>query len=185
MARWRLRCNHYLNVVERWEWEYKQVNRKTGREDRMRWQVPRLLDVKEPSDWTSKPDGVSVARGGSFDEVDGIIVVCHEGKGKPGDIEFRGDPTPDMDPLDDEARAISASFGDRWAYKPESAEISHSQSLIERFDVEMAATRDKANAPQQLVIPGLEDLVKQMALIIASNAELVKRLSDQPQPRRL
>jgi hypothetical protein len=183
MARWRLRTSHYLNVVEPWEWEYKQINRKTGREDRLRMQVPRFLDLKDPSDWTEKPDGVGVAKGGSFDEVDGNIIVCHKGKGNPGDVEFLGDPTPEMDPLDAEAREISASFATAWQYKPEGMDgISHSQSLIERFDTEMASIRDKAQVPQQLVIPGLEDLVKQLVTLSANQAAMMEKLN---KPARL
>lgn len=178
MARWRLRTSHYLNVVESWQWEYKQVNRKTGREDRLRMQVPRFLDIKDPADWTMKPEGKSVAQGGSFDEVDGIIIVCHKDKGEPGDVEFIGDPTPEMDPLDDEARAISAGFADLWRYKPEGMDgISHSQSLIERFDTEMASLREKAQVPQQLVVPGLEDLVKQLVTLSANQAAMLEKLN--------
>ncbi len=180
MARWRLRTPHYLNVVEPWEWEYKQIDRKTGREGRFRMTVPRFLDTKDPADWTEKPEGQSVAKGGSFDEVDGNIIVCYKDKGKPGDVEFLGDPTPEMDPMDDEAREISASFADIWRYKPEGMEISHSQSLIERFDFEMATIKDKANVPQQLVIPGLEDLVKQLATISVNQAAMMERLNKQP-----
>jgi hypothetical protein len=180
MARWRLTTSAYLNTTEHVEWEYKQINRQTGREDRKRLPVPRFLDIRDPGDWTVKPGAVSIAHGGNLDEVDGIIIVCHEGKGQPGDVEFLGDPTPDMIPLDDEAKVISASFEDRWRYKPESAEIGYNQSIIDRFEVEMATIKQKADVPQQLVIPGLEDLVKQMAVIAVNQAAMMEKMSKQP-----
>jgi hypothetical protein len=168
--------------VEKWEWEYKQVNRKTGREDRKRMEVPRFLDINDPADWTVKPEGVSTAHGGNMDDVAGIIIVCHEGKGDPADVEFIGEPTPEMIPIDDEARAITATFEEKWRYKPEGMEISHSQSMIDRFETDMAELKDRASIPQQMVIPGLEDLVKAMTILTTNQAVMMEKLS-KPTPR--
>ena len=182
MARWRLTANHYLNTIDTFEWEYKQVDRRTGREVRKRMPVPRFLDIKDPGDWTIKPDGLSIAQGGQFDEAEGWIVVCHEGKGQPGDIEFLGDPTPEMIPMDEEAKAISESFADKWRYKPDSAEISHSQSMIDRYEVEIAELKDKTSVPTQVTVPGLEKLVEQMAAVIANQTALTESVL---KPRKL
>jgi hypothetical protein len=148
-------CSHYLNV-EGEEWEYKENDRTTGREKRFRIPVPRLLDVNDPSCWTNK-------WGGQGNE-EGEVVVCHPGKGDPRDITFHGDPTPDMIPVDDEARAISATFEHRWSYKPETATSDHSQSLIDRFQVEMAEIKSKP-----VEIPGLTDLISAIGALVKTN----------------
>ena len=143
MARWKLACPHYINSPGV-EWEYNET--KNGKVNRRRFVVPRYLNTADPGDWTKK--------WGSKDDEDGEIIVCHQGKGDPSDIVFIGDPTPDMIPVDDEARAISKSFESRWAYKPESAEVDFSQSLVDKFEEAMAVSQSK-----QAEIPGMSDLV--------------------------
>lgn len=151
MARWKLMSSHYLNVPDE-EWEYKETDRKTGREKRIRLPVPRLLDINDPSCFTTRLGGDTQAG-----TAEGEIVVCHEDKGSPGDITFFGDPTPEMVPLDDEAKAITAKFEKQWKYKPEEATAGHSQSLIDQFQIEMAEVRTK---PAE--IPGLAELTAAM-----------------------
>lgn len=174
MARWKLMTSHYLNCADT-VWEYKEVDRNTGRERRKQLPVPRFLDINDPGDWTNRWGGVGVARGGSSDDDGGEIVVCHEGKGEPRDITFWGDPTPDMMPLDDEAKAISASFAEHWRYKPDTAEISYSQSMVERFEADKAEIESR---PQQVEIPGLADLVNVMAQSLAQNQALMEKLAN-------
>ena len=145
MARWKLACTHYLNVPGE-EWEYQETDRNTGRPIRRKFAVPRLLDVNDPSCWTNS--------WGNKDNADGEIIVCHEGKGESRDIVFFGDPTPDMIPVDDEAKEISAKFEPRWKVKPESLAGDFSQSLVDRFQIEMAEIKSK---PAE--VPGLADLV--------------------------
>ena len=145
MARWKLMSSHYLNVPDE-EWEYTETDRKTGRPRKRKFAVPRLLDINDPSCWTNK--------WGSQGNEEGEVVVCYEDKGDERDQIFTGDPTPEMMPVDDEARAISAKFEKTWQYKPETAVASHSQSLIDQFQIEMAEARSK---PQE--IPGMADLV--------------------------
>jgi hypothetical protein len=62
------------------------------------YKVPVLLDTNNPQD---------------FNDADGII-VCFEGKGERNDITFVGNPTPDMEPLDDEAEEITAAAREKW-----------------------------------------------------------------------
>jgi hypothetical protein len=143
MARWKLACPHYINTNGT-EWEYNET--KNGKVVRKRFPVPRFLNTADPGDWTTK--------WGSKDDEDGEIIVCHDGKGEKSDIVFFGDPTPDMIPQDDEARAISKTFETRWSYKPESAEVNFSQSLVDKFEDALAATQSKAAE-----IPGMSDLV--------------------------
>jgi hypothetical protein len=145
MARWKLMTPHYLNVPGE-EWEYTENDRTTGRPKRVKFPVPRLLDTKDPSCWTN--------RWGNKDNEDGEIIVCHEGKGEPTDQVFIGSPTPDMVPVDDEARAISATFESLWQAKPENMAGDYSQSLVDRFQIQMAEASAKP-----IEVPGLADLV--------------------------
>jgi hypothetical protein len=156
--------SHYLRT-EGWTWEYQETDRKTGRPKRKSFEVPRYIDILDPGDWTNK--------WGNKDNEDGEVVVCHKGKGEKDDIVFFGDPTPDMMPQDDEARAISASFEEHWKYKPEQAEVSHSQSMIDNFQVAMAEAQAK---PQQVEIAGLAELVAIMAQSQQQTAEMMKTL---------
>lgn len=153
MARWKILTSMYLNTVDSAEWEYIEANRTTGKPMRKKFNVPRLIDPRAPGDWTHK--------WGFKDDADGECVLCQPGKGEANDIEFLGDPTPDMIPLDDEARAISAGFAERWRYKPEGSAITYSQALVDEFESEMADTQSKPAPPVQ--IEGLADLVAVMA----------------------
>jgi hypothetical protein len=166
MARWKLLGPHYLNTAAREEWEYSEADRKTGRPKRIKLPVPRLIDPHEPGDWTTA--------WGQGDNRDGETIVCIPGKGEDTDIEFLGDPTPDMIPVDDEARAISASFADHWRYKPEGTNVSHSQSLVDGMQAEMAELQAK---PQTVHVEGLDTLVGAMAEMMKANQALIASLA--------
>lgn len=109
MARWRLTEPHYLNVPvlpdgTKIEWEHKETAKETGRTKRTLYAVPMLLDPKDPADHNYPGE---------------IIVALEEGALR-GDIIFVGPPTPGMEPLDEEAEAISASHRKRWEHPIES-----------------------------------------------------------------
>ena len=163
MARWKLAAGHYLNVAGN-KWEYQEVSRTTGKTIRVQLPVPTHLDPRDPADFNHKWGH------GGVDEGE-IIVAQVSGAYEPADINFIGDPTPDMIPLDDEAKVISASFEERWRYKPESAEYSgnYSQSLIDQLQLSMA---EVATKPTQ--VEGLSDLVTAISEMVKSNQELVK-----------
>lgn len=165
MARWKLMAPHYLKV-EDCEWEYQEIDRKTNRQVRRKFQVPMLLDPRDPSYWTNK--------WGREDDAEGEIIVCFADKGDSRDIVFFGDPTPDMMPIDDEAKAISASFTERWSYKPETDEGSYSQSLVDKFQLEMA-TKESVQPPIQ--IAGMDQMMAQMAASQAMMAEAMKLMA--------
>lgn len=155
MARWKLMTAHYLNVPAE-EWEYTENDRTTGRPKRLKFNVPRLLDPNDPSAWTN--------RWGNKDNEAGEIIVCHEGAGEERDVVFLGDPTPDMVPIDDEAKEISAAFEFRWNSRPEDDAGQYSQSLIDRFQVQMAEVSAKP-----VEVPGLADLVGAIKDLVKTN----------------
>jgi len=162
MARWKLVEAHYLQTVDPVEWEYSEVNRSTGKQVRKRFHVPRLLDPKDPSDWTT--------RWGDRDNSDGEVIVCLPGKGEKGDIEFLGDPTPGMSPIDNEAIELSKSFETQWSYKPETAEVTYSQSLVDKFEAEKSDLEAK---PSTVQVEGLSDLVAAIAAQSKAMADLL------------
>src|ERR1017187_580847 len=75
MARWRLAAPHYLNV-EGTSWEYKEVDRTSGRQKRTIFPVPLHLDPDNPGDW-------NIVRGKDDGE---IIVADRETPENPKDI---------------------------------------------------------------------------------------------------
>lgn len=166
MARWKLMNAHYIYIDAETEWEYKAII--GGKQVRRRFTVPRFLDPNDPGDWTNR---WGMANGNNFvGNEEGITVVCHAGKGQPGDIAFSGDPTPDMMPLDDEAREVSAGFTDRWAYKPDNAETSFSQTLVDAIEM-IADTKPEA---KPIEIAGFSEM---MAMQAQSNKLIAETLA--------
>lgn len=153
MARWELTEPHYLNGcppdLEAVEWEYKETDRTTGRERRKRFEVP------------------FYAESGT--------TVCYEGKGQPSDTVFRGDPTPSMTPLDDEARAISKEWEPRWQHPIESLPgQGFSASLLsnlERQLNELAAKSPTPIAQSGVSKEEFDALKEQLAALMAEKAE--------------
>lgn len=165
MARWKLATPHYLNI-EGNKWEYQEVSRTTGKTIRVQMPVPTFLDPRDPADYNYK-----WGRGG---EDEGEIIVAQVGKAhEANDIIFTGDPTPDMIPLDDEAKTISASFEQQWKYKPETEYPgNYSQSLVDKFQIDMAEAVTK---PAK--VEGLDTLVSAISEMVKSNQELVKGMT--------
>lgn len=165
MARWRLQQPHYLNVPGT-EWEYKEVDKNTGKQGRKVYTVPALLDPKEPSDHNYP----------------GEIIVAYEGRAaSPKDIIFIGEPTPDMEPVDDEAEKISAALAPKWNHPIDSLsnEGGYAGTLLANFEAQiaklMAAMPAAPAAPVSAGQVSAEDFKKlqeQVAALVAQNAEL-------------
>lgn len=165
MARWRLTAPHYLQVPGT-EWEYKEVDRITGKPVRRTFAVPTLIDPNQPGDWTHR----------NGDQ--GEVIVC-QGNGDARDIKFVGEPTPDMMPLDDEAKAISAKFAAKWKHPIESLPNSYSEVVLDDLQKEVAKARAAQSSPQK--IEGVEEILAAMAAMMKQNQELIKTLV----PRRV
>lgn len=108
--RWRLTEPHYLNVPvlpdgTRVEWEHKEQSRDSGRTVRKLFTVPMLLDPKDPADHNYPQDG--------------DLIVCHDVEDADHhrrDYIFIGDPTPGMEPLNEEAEAITNALRPKWEH---------------------------------------------------------------------
>ena len=157
MARWKLQEAHYLfgrpPDLDEVEWEYKETDRVNGRERRKRFKVPFYFDAE--------------------------TIVCLEGKGLPTDSIFEGTPTPAMEPLDEEAKALSATHAGSWQHPIESLPgQGFTASLLGSLEKQVAELASKMPHPSPVVASGVskeefEALKEQLAQLMAQNAELM------------
>lgn len=102
MARWRVTAKHYLLARQFGEdttWVREETNRDTGRAFRRTFPVPLFIDPEDP---------ICINRNV------GYCVVATEGSEMPGDITLLSPCTPDMEPLDDDARKVTAEESKKW-----------------------------------------------------------------------
>lgn len=169
MARWKLTEPHYLNVPGT-KWEQTLTDRVTGRPKRLSYPVPLYLHPDVESDWNYQENR----------NVEGEIIVCHEGKGLPKDIVFAGEPTPGMLPLDEEATAISGKFADKWV--PNTGLDDGSQrdgfqqkllmGLLDKFN-------DASNVASAVPLaPGFEKLMETMMGMMAQQTQILAMLAE-------
>lgn len=183
MARWRLRDKHYLNVPGT-EWEYKETDRETNRQARKVFEVPLYLNPEDSADW-------------NYRDQQAIIVANKFDRAYPRDIVFVGPPTPDMEPLDEEAERITQGFIDSgaWKHPIESLNMNYSQSVLSDFERQLAETLARAGGlpkaqPQNISLGGVsteqfEKLQEQVAALMEQNARLQKEIQAGKVARRV
>lgn len=170
MARWKLLQPHYLNVPGT-EWEYKETDRTTGRQARKVFQVPLFLHPDDPAD----------------QNYPGEIIVGYKPQGR--DIVFVGPPTPDMEPLDEEAQAISDRERPKWKHPIDSlASQGYSQSLLDDLMRQMSEIHagTRTSVPS-VSAPGIDpaafaSLQQQVAALLEQNKALMEKLADDDEP---
>jgi hypothetical protein len=176
MARWRLLEAHYLNVPGT-EWEYKESDRETGRQARRIFPVPLYLDPKDQADWNDR-------------ENQWIVVSHHFDKAHPRDYVFTGPPTPNMEPIDDEATAMSQSYIDKglWKHPIDSMNMTYSQSVLSEFEAKLASMLagrvDMTAPPPNVSTAGVsqkqfEELQATVKQLLEQNASLQNQILDQ------
>lgn len=173
MARFRLRGKHYINVVfPQAEWEHKELDEVTKREKRKRYLVPTYLNPEEPGDCNYPGE---------------IIVSTKEERQYARDYVFSGPPTPDMEPLDEEAEALLKEASKAWAHPIESLSGTYGDTALQAFEAQIVALLAKkgseAAAPVAASAVSKEDfeaLQAQVVALMAQNAELLAQ-----QPRRV
>lgn len=158
MARWQLTQPHYVHVTELIEWEKIETDPITQRQNRKRYRVPLYIDADK--------------------------VVCR-GRGLPGDIEFEGEPTPDMMPLDDEAKAISDSFKDLWS---QSDYGIGTDAVLANLGMELAKAMSQGST-QSRAVPGVTpeafaEVQRQLTALMEQNAMLMAKILEEPKPTR-
>jgi hypothetical protein len=137
--RWRLMTSHYLNVPGT-EWEHNESDRTTGKAVRKLYPVGLLLDPRNPQDCNR----------------DGDCVVAHAIEGlrnERTDFIFLGDPTPDMEPMNDEAEEITNGLKAKWAHPIDTLPVNGGMNDAEKAFMEkmMLAFAGAASAPNQTV----------------------------------
>lgn len=177
MARWRLRNGHYLNtlameedkLVAGTQWEYKEQDRGTGRAARKMYNVPQLLDPKDPADCNYP----------------GEIIVCNEyNRAFPRDIIFLGEPTPEMEALDESAEAISALLQHKWEHPIDTLPVNGAMNSDERAFMEKMMQSFVASIGAQMQSPPVNASVskEEFDALKAQLAALQAQLSQQPAP---
>jgi hypothetical protein len=137
MARWKLNVAHYLNVPGT-EWEQKEIDQQTGKQARKIYPVPMYLDPKDKADLNYPQD-------------DMIVVALQGTAHQPRDIIFTGDPTPDMEPLDDEAEKLSEKRRPFWSHPIEDlpgSGHSYAEARMQEFEGQIAAIIAKQGTPR-------------------------------------
>lgn len=157
--RWRLMTSHYLNVPGT-EWEHNESDRTTGKAVRKLYSVPCLLDPRNPNDCNR----------------DGDCIVAHAIEGlrnERTDVIFLGDPTPDMEPVNDEAEEISNSLKDKWAHPIDTLPANGGMNDAEKAFMEkmMLAFAGAASAPNATVPKEDYDALLKRVLALESAAK--------------
>lgn len=164
MARWKLTQPHYLNVPGT-KWEYTENSRINGRPIRKQYDVPLYLHPDDPGQWTH-----------IHNKDEGEICVCWAGKGEPRDITFTGSPTPDMTPLDDEAKAISSQLKVGPNFAEEIPEGGYAGLVLENLSRQLAEAMVVNTAPASSA--GMDKLLAAMTKMMEQNAQLIQTLGE-------
>jgi len=168
MARWRLTAKHYINATrygEPTQWVREETSRDTGRVNRKTYEVPMYLDPDDPSD----------------QNYPGEVIVAHEKGAQRNDIIFRGKPTPDMEPLDEEAEKITEATRPEWTNPIDSLPATggnYSEALLAMLtkQVDEAAK----NQPVSASMDEFKKLQQQVAALVESNSKLHAQLAAKP-----
>ena len=175
MARWKVLAPHYIYAEqfgEPTEWVREETNRETGRAFRKTFKVPLLVD----------PNDAYYMRTPS-----GMCVVATKGSEHPGDIVFYGPPTPDMEPIDDEAMAISDKERHKWISPIDSVPIT----MGEDFGALMmqALERQLTDAMRNQTIPQAQSLagagsseLAEMKALLAEQQKMINSLMNKDAP---
>jgi len=165
MARWRLAAAHYINTNDT-VWEYSEVDRTTGRPKRTQFPVPRLLNPEDPGDWNHvySKDG--------FGKPDTGEIVVAQGAHEPKDYVFEGAVTPDMVPLDDEAKKISAASAHKWKYSPDTLNGTYADEMMKDLSEQLNEVR-AASAP---AAEGMTELLTAMTGMMKQNQDILSAL---------
>jgi hypothetical protein len=175
MARWQLLEPHYLPLKDSAKWEYMETDRATGKQIRKQYDVPTYFHHEAESDWTEFTLMGNGARAG------GIVVVSDGHNAKSSDIIFSGSPTPGMKPLDDEARAITAKYVDKWGLPDKMFDMNEPGEYSVKLADYFVQQQDKVNMKiQQLAeqnTQGFGDFMKMMTAVMSQNQKILETLA--------
>ena len=181
MARWRLLQKHYLNVPGT-DYSYTETTG-TGRVVKRNFEVPMYLDPEDPGACNYNPGGEYRAEN-QLNNIGELIVAHATGAEKPRDIIFVGDPTPDMLPLDDEAREISAQHTREWgrAFMTENEEGGFSDRLLLELTETLGAFNATSRPSGAVPDPEFAEMKAQIKQLIDMNMALIASLKPTAEP---
>ena len=174
MARWRLMAKHYINATrhgERTQWMREETNRDTGRVNRMLFDVPVYLDPDDPRD----------------QNYPGEIIVAYEKGAQPRDLILSGEPTPDMEPVDEEAQKISDATRPKWKHPIDSLSPTggnYSEALLTLLTKQLEEAASKSGPPARasgtIDEAAFKKMQEDMKVLMESNAKLQAQLGARP-----
>lgn len=169
MARWKVTAKHYVHAEQYGqptEYIREETNRDTGRTFRKALIVPMLIDPEDP---------------GCINRFTGMCVVATKGAEQPGDIVIFGPPTPDMEPLDDEAQALSDKERPKWKMPidslPSQIGEEFASGLLRQLEAQLNSARAQAEAPVSLKGAPSKDVEDLKALVLAQQEQINKLLA--------
>ena len=170
MARWRLTAKHYINATRHGEvtqWMREETNRDTGRVARTLFNVPVYLDPDDPRD----------------QNYPGEIIVAYEKGARPKDLVFTGEPTPDMEPVDEEAQKISDVTRPKWINPIDSLPSTggnYSEALLTLLTRQLDEATKKSGIAQRaegaIDQAAFKKMQEDMKALMESNAKLQAQL---------
>lgn len=147
-----------------------------------------FLDPSDPSD-----HNYISGRGPDGAPIEGQIIVTQVVEGSPSrypaDIIFEGEPTPEMEPLNDAAEAITTTLRKKWERNPiDMIAGDFSQSLIRHFEEQMNGLVHSGIATPNVPVKGSLDeiatLKSQVQQLMEQNAaiqaQLLEKLDAEP-----
>jgi hypothetical protein len=167
MARWRLTEAHYIYTEPGIKWEYIETDRTTGRQVRKQYDVPQYFHHEAEGDWT--------------DKVNNWVVVSDGHNAQPRDIIFKGDPTPGMHPLDDEATEITLKFKGKWGLPDQIFSLASPGSYSTNLTDYFVQQQDKVNTQMadlaQKNTQGFGEFMQSMTAMMQQNQKILEMLA--------
>lgn len=165
MARWRVTAKHYINARQFGEdttWVREETNRDTGRAFRRTFQVPLYIDPEDPI---------------CINKNVGYCVVATEGHEMPGDIILDGPPTPDMEPMDDHARELTAAEAPKWKDPINGLPIQLGENFGDQLLAMLSSQVNSASKPGNTSLNGVgSNELAELKAMIAEQAKQINQL---------
>jgi|SRR5215469_302940 len=169
MARWRLLEPHYLITDPPTKWEYIETDRDTGRQTRKQYDIPRYLHHESVADFNDREEG-------------GVVVSDGVGA-KRHDIIFRGEPTPGMLPLDDDAFQKTEKFKEKWSIPNREFDPNNPGGYASMLSDHFVQQQDRVNMQmtqlEEKRVAGMDQFMATMTAMMQQNQKILEMLTIQ------
>jgi hypothetical protein len=118
----------------------------------------------------------------------GIIVVSDGHNAHRSDIIFKGEPTPGMFPLDDEAREISSHFKAKWETPdriPDEAEGTYAGRMMDQYVQSQSKVNMMLAEASTREVPGMSDFMQVMTNMMKQNQQILMMLAEKTVAKEL